>query len=319
MKTVMLSCMKDFACLAGACPDTCCRDWEIALDEATLVRYQTMPGELGERIRAEICDDDGACFQLRGGYCPFLNEKGLCSIQLAHGAEALSRNCDYFPRFVEEYGATREVSFSPACPEAARRLLQSDTLQLDTQEDGKPVTEPNELDPALYMGLRALRSRMLRLVTEPRPLDERLAELMALAEAAQKQLEKGKPEKLLQLPLPKRIRKFSPDEEALVQFCLGLIILRPDWPQMLSLVPAEYTPEAEEAAAKYLYHHLFRYALKAVNDDVLLPRIRAGIWGAVVLRRLISAGVDPVTAVYRYSREIEHNEENFARMMALEL
>ena len=75
--------------------------------------------------------------------------------------------------------------------------------------------------------------------------------------------------------------------------------------------------EAEDAATRYLYHHLFRYVLKAVNDDALLPRVRAGVMGAVMIRRLISAGVDPITAVYRYSREIEHNEENFARVMAL--
>lgn len=317
MKTVMISCMKDFACLAGACPDTCCRDWEIALDDATLTRYRAMPGELGEQIRTEICEDDGACFQLRGGYCPFLNEEGLCRIQLAHGVEALSRNCDYFPRFVEEYSATREVSFSPACPEAARLLLRSETLALDTQEDGLPVTEPNELDPALYLGLRALRSRMLQLSLEPRPLMERLSELLALAEAAQKHLDKGHPEKLLQLPLPKKIKAFAPDEAALAQFYQGLTILRPDWLQMLTSEPSGYTAQAETAAGKYLYHHLFRYTLKAVNDDALLPRVRAGVWGAVMLRRLISAGIDPVTAAYRYSREIEHNEENFARVSTL--
>lgn len=317
MKTVMISCMKDFSCLAGACPDTCCRDWEIALDDAALERYQAMGGELGDQIRAEIRDDDGPCFQLRGGYCPFLNEEGLCRIQLCHGAEALSRNCDYFPRFVEEYGATREVSFSPACPEAARLLLRSETLTLDSQEDGLPVTEPNELDPALYMGLRAMRSRMLQLALEPRPLAERLAEVLALAETAQKHLDKGRAEKLLQLPLPKKIRAFSPDEAKLVQFYQSLTILREDWPQMLAAEPSEYTQAAEDAAGKYLYHHLFRYVLKAVNDDALLPRVRAGVWGAVMIRRLISAGVDPVTAAYRYSREIEHNEDNFARVSAL--
>ena len=33
-----------FRCLAGACPDTCCKDWEIILDEDTLARYQELPG-----------------------------------------------------------------------------------------------------------------------------------------------------------------------------------------------------------------------------------------------------------------------------------
>jgi len=152
---------------------------------------------------------------------------------------------------------------------------------------------------------------------EARPMDECLAELLAMAEAAQKQLDKGHPEKLLQLPLPKRIKGFQVNEAELVQFYNGLTILRPDWPQLLAAQPDTVTEAAEDAATRYLYHHLFRYVLKAVNDDALLPRVRAGVMGAVMIRRLISAGADPITAVYRYSREIEHNEENFARVMAL--
>ena len=90
MKLVYLSCNEGFACLAGACPDTCCRDWEIALDEAALARYRTAPGALGEELRAQIADDDGPCFQLKGGFCPFLDRDGLCRIQRTWGAEALT-------------------------------------------------------------------------------------------------------------------------------------------------------------------------------------------------------------------------------------
>lgn len=33
MKQVSLDYTEGFSCLAGSCPDTCCKDWEIILDE----------------------------------------------------------------------------------------------------------------------------------------------------------------------------------------------------------------------------------------------------------------------------------------------
>ena len=47
MKQVSLDYTEDFSCLAGSCPDTCCKDWEIILDEDAISRYQKMPGVLG--------------------------------------------------------------------------------------------------------------------------------------------------------------------------------------------------------------------------------------------------------------------------------
>ena len=44
MKQVSLDYTEGFSCLAGSCPDTCCKDWEIILDEDAISRYQKMPG-----------------------------------------------------------------------------------------------------------------------------------------------------------------------------------------------------------------------------------------------------------------------------------
>ncbi len=319
MKNVRLSYAQNFSCLAGACPDTCCRDWEIALDEGVLACYQSLPGALGERIRAAISDDDGPCFRLSGGECPFLNAQRLCSIQLAYGARALSRNCDYFPRFYEEYGATRELSLSPACPEAARLLLVSPRPGLVCEEDEVQVTEPNELDPQLYLGLRALRGRALELVQQSeRPLPVRMAELLALAAAAQKQLDRGRYGKLAGVQPARSVCAPAVDETRLIAFLKNLAPLRPDWPELLSLEPGRCPPD-EHAAERYLVYYLFRYFLKAVNDDRLLPRVRAAVLGARVLLRLTSAGVEPVTALYRYVREVEHNPDYFAQLAELDV
>ena len=31
---------KEFSCIAGACPDTCCAGWQILIDDKTLKKYR---------------------------------------------------------------------------------------------------------------------------------------------------------------------------------------------------------------------------------------------------------------------------------------
>ncbi len=72
-----------FSCLAGACPDTCCGQWEIVVDPEAKARYLSVEGPLGGRIRAALTEVDGEdCMVLDHGRCPLLTEDGLCSIVL---------------------------------------------------------------------------------------------------------------------------------------------------------------------------------------------------------------------------------------------
>ena len=54
MKHAQFDYVNQFHCLAGDCPDTCCKDWQIILDEDALARYRAMPGPLGEQVRAAL-------------------------------------------------------------------------------------------------------------------------------------------------------------------------------------------------------------------------------------------------------------------------
>ena len=54
MKQIYPDFYPEFRCLAGDCPDTCCKDWQIILDEDALARYRAMPGPLGEQVRAAL-------------------------------------------------------------------------------------------------------------------------------------------------------------------------------------------------------------------------------------------------------------------------
>ena len=50
----------DFRCIAGACPDSCCKEWAVDIDPEAAARYRALPGPLGDRLRAVLQDtEDG--------------------------------------------------------------------------------------------------------------------------------------------------------------------------------------------------------------------------------------------------------------------
>ena len=177
MKHTQFDYVNQFHCLAGHCPDTCCKDWQIILDEDAMARYRAMPGALGEQVRAAMLTQNGETrFREQDGKCVLLREDGLCPIQAAYGAEALCRTCFTHPRFTEEYGQTAELTLSASCPAAARLLLEHEApLRLETTDDGGPVV-PNELDPTLYLALLSARTAAIRLAQDrTRSFEDRLA------------------------------------------------------------------------------------------------------------------------------------------------
>ena len=196
MKHAQFDYVNQFHCLAGDCPDTCCKDWQIILDENALARYRAMPGPLGEQVRAALVTENGETrFREEGGRCVLLRDDGLCPIQAAYGAEALCRTCYTHPRFTEEYGQTAELTLSLSCPEAARLLLTHETpLRIETWDDGGPVV-PNELDPELYPALLAARQAFFRLAQDrSRPIEDRLALILLLARRVQRLLDEDREE-----------------------------------------------------------------------------------------------------------------------------
>ena len=79
---------KNFRCIADKCPDNCCRGWEIDIDEDTLDYYKDLKGPMAEKIRASI-SEDGSFVLNEEGWCPLLNEKGLCEVCLTLGEDSL--------------------------------------------------------------------------------------------------------------------------------------------------------------------------------------------------------------------------------------
>ena len=131
-----------FHCIAGACPDSCCKEWEIVVDTASAERYRSVSGTLGERLRqAMITDADGdIVFQEHNSRCPFWNAQQLCDIHGELGEDALCETCRLFPRITQDYGDFIEFDISPACPEAARLLFSMTPKQWQLTERSSPAT-----------------------------------------------------------------------------------------------------------------------------------------------------------------------------------
>ena len=119
-------------CIGPACEDTCCVGWGVNIDRATFQKYQAMTASplrplLVERILPNPqsrSDKDFARINLDpDGRCPFFNSERLCSIQVEHGADALSSTCTDYPRTTRIIDGLRETSLQLSCPEAARIVL----------------------------------------------------------------------------------------------------------------------------------------------------------------------------------------------------
>ena len=156
-----------FRCLAGACPDSCCKEWAVAVDEEAAERYRALPGELGRDLRAVMCQEDGATILAltEDGRCPMWRQDGLCRIQAQLSHEALCETCRQFPRLRHDYGFLLEQDLELSCPEAARLILSQDDSLLHTQLPGG--TEP-EFDPEALELLLHSRDRALALLNDRR-------------------------------------------------------------------------------------------------------------------------------------------------------
>ena len=91
MKQIYPDFYPQFHCLAGDCPDTCCKDWEVVVDEDAMAFYRTVTGELGQRLKDAFSVQDGeTCFRLGDdGKCVLLTEDGLCPLQAQFGEKGL--------------------------------------------------------------------------------------------------------------------------------------------------------------------------------------------------------------------------------------
>ena len=139
---------KAFRCLAGDCRHSCCRGWEIDVDEESAAYYRALPGRLGDDLREALAqDEEGFHFRLTdGGRCPFLRPDGLCHLIRELGEDALCDICALHPRFFEELGEDELRGLGLSCEAVCALLTESAAPLRFVSDEGESLSFPALLD-----------------------------------------------------------------------------------------------------------------------------------------------------------------------------
>ena len=307
MKLRYPACYTQFHCIAAACPDSCCKEWDVLVDDASAAAYQALPGQLGQDLRNKLYQEDGRWyFSITDGRCPMWREDGLCRIQSALGHDALCKTCREFPRLTHDYGDFMEQGLELSCPEVARMLFSgADTHWVELEVSGGDTPEYDRQDMAFL--LRS-REQMLSILEDSRyTLPEALALCLLYGYRAQNVLDGGEEtdfEAAAELDFGRSVAKRG-DPCAVVDFYKGLEILTEAWQQRLDTpqFPASWDP-ALRILARY---GIQRYYLQAISDFDLVGRVKMVVCACILVHLL---GGDTENTAQLYAKEIENNWEN---------
>ena len=295
----------DFRCIGGSCPDSCCKEWGVQVDDISATYYRSLPGDLGDKLRSVLVEEDGeTVMTIENGRCPMWRDDGLCRIQAELGEEALCKVCTEFPRLIHDYGDFIERTLELSCPEAARLIFAAQPGPMVIQE--VPGEADAEYDAEAMAILKATRDTVLEILADTRrPVQESLALALLYGYQAQAELDGEEAQPFDPNAALESIQEFLKSaENTLPEFFLTLEILTDTWKKrLLAPTPGQWS-DAYRNLARYFVE---RYWLQAVSDYDLYSRVKFAIVSCLLVRQL---GGDLQETAQLYSKEIENDADN---------
>lgn len=303
MKLIAPAYYPRFRCLAGACRHTCCRGWEIDLDDAALTRYEQVGGPLGDKLhRAIDRAGDAPHFRLdQQENCPFLTKNGLCELILRLGEDSLCQVCADHPRYRGFLTDRTEIGLGLCCEAAARLILTwPEPVTLITLEDDGGDEAPTAEEQAFLQ----LRARLMAVAQDrSRPIAARVDAL----------------EQMSGIPLPwDALPRWA-------ELLLTLERLDEAWTHRLTALldapPAEgLSPEWDAPLEQLLTCLMYRHLTGALEDGDTAGRLAFVVlgWKLIVALFLLEREqtLDTLTETVRlWASEIEYSDENTAALL----
>ena len=306
MKIVKPSYFDTFRCIAGDCTDSCCKEWDVQVDDNAAAFYRQLPGDLGDRLRQVLKEEDGEMVMtIVDGRCPMWREDGLCRIQAALGHEALCKTCREFPRLTHDFGDFQERGLELSCPEAARFILRNPDFSYISQEvDGGEDPEYDEEAMGALLRSREIAREILQ--DTNRPANEVLALLLMYGYQAQGELDGEVVQPFDPEATLETAKNFAGrgDAQLILDFFKELEILTSEWLSRLENPERAPWSRGHLTLARYFVD---RYWLQAVSDYDLVSRVKLAVISCLVIREL---GGDVEVTAQRYSKEIENDVDN---------
>ncbi|MBQ9530763.1 MAG: flagellin lysine-N-methylase [Eubacterium sp.] len=290
---------KNFKCIAGDCPDSCCQGWEVDADEKSLEYYKTLPDslEIKQRIDRVLDKDefDNTIFTLAPKKrCPFLNDENLCDMHIAIGGEHTPVTCRNFPRFIYDFGGTREMGISFSCPVAADLIYHSETHLEFESEITDELPALNDIDAELFFKIKQARTKAFNIVQNIKnPINIRLAQLLDFASELQKDLDDYKE---------------GNNDVQFEEIFNNPELINPEWKEKvknITIKSVENTLANENIASYFIY----KYFLLAIYDKDVLSKVKMAVIGVLINTYM---GENAWT-MHLWSKETEHSQYNMDR------
>lgn len=302
MKIVKPTFYKNFKCIAGDCPDSCCQGWEVDADSDSLEYYKTLDNslEIKKRIDSVLSKDefDNTIFTLAPKKrCPFLNDENLCDMHIAIGGEHTPYTCRTFPRFIYDFGATREIGISFSCPVASDMMYNTESFDFETDINSDLPTL-NDIDAEKYFLLYKGRAEAYKIAKDKnKSIRERLNDLLDLGVLLQEKL----------FPYDE-----GGDDIAFFDVFKNPELINPEWKEKVENFSLKQVSDTQYNE-NILMYFLYKYLMQAVYDDDALSKIKMAVLGVLINTYF---GEDSWT-VHLWSKETEHSQYNMDRYKKL--
>ncbi len=302
MKIVKPCYYKDFKCIAGECPDSCCQGWEVDADSESLAFYNTLDSslEIKKRIDSVLDKDEfgNTIFTLAPKKrCPFLNSENLCDMHIAIGGEHTPYTCRTFPRFIYDFGSVREIGISFSCPVATDLIYALNShLTFDVEVNTEPPAL-NDIDGELYYKLSNSRKDIYNILQSDESIALRLIKMLEYAEKLQSEIdsyEKGN------------------DETDFFGVFINPELINPEWEEKVKNRENRSIENSffnENIAVYFIY----KYFMQAVFDLDVLSKAKMAAVGVLISTYF---GNDAWT-MHLWSKETEHSQYNMDRYKQL--
>ena len=316
MNNIDVEIYREFTCKADKCKHTCCRGWEIDIDNDTLDYYNGLDTALGNEIRKNISgggqEGESASFMLTTDErCPFLKDDGLCRIIEELGDDGLCDICRLHPRFYESINDYNLAGVGLSCEKASELLFGKKSLDFiicdsgDSSGDGSRDFNVN--DSSRRIGFKEL----LELLEIDYP-----EEYLDISNVLSDYLSESRIEKILDV-----FYNTEPIDD--------------NWKKEVSLLKESYkdylchlSGKDEESAKKDIairditirdidikrYEVIYRYIIFRQLDQIEvygMKKLYEYAASSIIYIMLYAAAIhDDIEAVRRWSEQIEYDDDN---------
>ncbi len=344
---------EEFKCIADKCTDTCCAGWEVDVDDDSFLYYKTIKGEFGKRLKSVMIKGRGSSegrFRIKAdGRCPFLNQENFCDLYTELGEEHLCITCAQYPRYTTEFGGLKETGIALSCITAGELILRNKTSPTFYTYETEEQVGLHNIDGFLYVQLMKAREEAFKIVSDRQyTIWQRMKYLLLLTEELQQVMNdpcemdgiirdfhiRANWDINVEVNSKKNIEVYR----SIFSYYKKLRIIKKEWPIIIEEIDQElyhkdykevgeqfhlYYKEKEYEYENIMAYFVFRYFMKAVFDKELLSKMKMGIVSTLVILQCDMSRwnqqkklefQDQVYLAHIYSREIEHSEENFAKL-----